>query len=340
MTRVLVTGGSGFVGVHTIVQLLAAGYAVRTTLRNLQREAEVRAMIKEGGVATEGRLAFVVADLDGDRGWAEATADCEYVIHIASPFPMKVPKHEDELIAPARDGTLRVLRAARAAGVKRVVVTSSFAAVGYGQDPSITRFDEANWTNLDADLAPYVKSKTLAERAAWDFMAAEGGLLELAVVNPVVILGPLLGTDVCTSVRIIQRLMDGSVPGCPNLQFGVVDVRDVADLHLRAMTNPAAAGQRFLAVAGDFLSMQEIARILKARLGAAAKRVPTRVLPNWLVRMAALADPSVKQILPELGKTKNAGSEKAKRRLAWTPRSTEEAIVATATGLIRLGLLP
>jgi len=340
MTRVLVTGGSGFVGVHTIVQLLAAGYAVRTTLRNLQREAEVRAMIKQGGVATEGRLAFVVADLDGDRGWAEATADCEYVLHIASPFPMKVPKHEDELIAPARDGTLRVLRAARAAGVKRVVVTSSFAAVGYGQDPSITRFDEANWTNLDADLAPYVKSKTLAERAAWDFMAAEGGLLELAVVNPVVILGPLLGTDVCTSVRIIQRLMDGSVPGCPNLQFGVVDVRDVADLHLRAMTNPAAAGQRFLAVAGDFLSMQEIARILKARLGAAAKRVPTRVLPNWLVRMAALADPSVKQILPELGKTKNAGSEKAKRLLAWTPRSTEEAIVATATGLIRLGLLP
>ena len=340
VTRVLVTGGSGFLGVHTIVQLLAAGYAVRTTLRNLQREAEVRAMIREGGVNAHDGLTFVAADLDGDRGWAEAAADCEYVLHIASPFPMKVPKHEDELIAPAREGTLRVLRAARDAGVKRVVVTSSFAAVGYGQDPSMTQFDESNWSNLDADLAPYVKSKTLAERAAWDYMAGAGGPLELAVVNPVVVLGPVLGPDVSTSVRIIQRLMDGSVPGCPDLKFGVVDVRDVADLHLRAMTNPAAAGQRFLAVAGDFLSMQEIARILKTRLGAAAKRVPTRVLPNWLVRAAALADPSVKQILPELGKYKNAGSDKAKRLLGWAPRSNEEAIVATATSLIRLGLLP
>lgn len=340
MTRVLVTGGSGFLGVHTIVQLLATGHAVRATLRNPEREAEVRAMIKEGGVDSDARLAFVVTDLDSDRGWMEAATDCEYVLHIASPFPLKVPKHEDEIIVPAREGTLRVLRAARAAAVKRVVVTSSFAAVGYGQDPSMTHFDETNWTNLDADLAPYVKSKTLAERAAWDFMAAQGDQLELAVVNPVVVLGPALGPDVSTSVRIIQRLMDGSVPGCPDLRFGVVDVRDVADLHLRAMTNPAAAGQRFIAVAGDFLSMQEIAQLLRARLGATAKRVPTRALPNWLVRLAALADPAVKQILPELGKHKNAGSDKAKRLLAWTPRSNEEAIIATATSLIRLGLLP
>jgi nucleoside-diphosphate-sugar epimerase len=339
VTRVLVTGGSGFVGVHAIVQLLAAGYSVRTTLRNLQRSAEVRAMIKEGGVDAGDRLTFAVADLDDDRGWAEAAADCEYVLHIASPFPLKVPKHEDELIAPAREGTLRVLRAARDAGVRRVVVTSSFAAVGYGQDPSVSRFDETNWTNLDAELAPYVKSKTLAERAAWDFVAKEGAQLELAVVNPVVVLGPVLGPDVSTSAQIIQRLMDGSVPGCPDLQFGVVDVRDVADLHLRAMLNPAAAGQRFLAIAGDFLSMQEIARILRARLGTAAKRVPTRVLPNWLVRLAALRDPAVKQILPELGKYKNAGSDKAKRLLEWVPRSSEEAIVATATSLLRLGLL-
>jgi dihydroflavonol-4-reductase len=190
-------------------------------------------------------------------------------------------------------------------------------------------------------VLPYVKSKTLAERAAWDFIAQQGagGSLELAVVNPVGVFGPVLAADYATSILLIQRMMDGAMPGCPRLWFGVVDVRDVADLHIRAMTHPAAKGERFLAVAGDFVSMVEIAKVLKDRMGAAAKKVPTRQLPNWLVRIAAMRDPAVKQILPELGKLRNATNEKARRMLGWTPRPNEDAIVATAESLVRLGLL-
>jgi nucleoside-diphosphate-sugar epimerase len=262
------------------------------------------------------------------------------VLHVASPFPPNIPKHEDELIVPARDGALRVLRASRDAGVKRVVLTSSFAAIGYGQKPQETPFNETNWTDPDGDdVLPYVKSKTLAERAAWDFIAGEGRDLELAVVNPVGVFGPVLGPDYSTSILLVQRMMDGAMPGCPRLYFGAVDVRDVADLHIRAMIHPTAKGERFLAVAGDFMSILDIARVVKSRLGASAKRVPTWQLPNWLVRVAALRDPAVKQILPELGKMKNATNEKARRMLSWAPRSNEEAIVATAESLVRLGLL-
>jgi nucleoside-diphosphate-sugar epimerase len=338
---VLVTGGSGFIGAHCIPQLLDAGYRVRTTVRSLTREAEVRAMLKAGGAEPAGEaLSFAAADLMSDAGWPEAVAGCDFVLHIASPFPIKVPKDEDELIIPARDGALRVLRAARDAGVKRVVLTSSFAAIGYGQKLTDRPFSEENWTDPNGDgLTAYTKSKTLAERAAWDFVAREGGALELSVVNPVGVFGPLLGPDFSTSIEIVKRLMDGSVPGCPRLSFGVVDVRDVADLHLRAMTNPAAKGGRFLAVAGDFMSMQEIALLLKARMGDAAGRVPTRVLPDWLLRLAALFDNSLAQIVPELGKLKNATNEKAKRVLGWAPRSNEDSILATAESLVRLGLL-
>ncbi len=337
---ILVTGGSGFIGSHCILQLLAAGHQVRTTVRSLKREGDVRAMLKEGGAAPGDRLSFFAADLENDAGWPEAVAGCEYALHVASPFPASVPKHEDELIVPAREGALRVLRASRNAGVKRVVLTSSFAAIGYGQEPRQKPFDETNWTDPNAsDVLPYAKSKTLAERAAWDFIAKEGGNLELSVVNPVGVFGPVLGPDYSTSILFVQRMMDGAVPGCPKLYFGAVDVRDVADLHMRAMTERAAKGERFLAVAGDFISVLDMAQILKRRVGAAAKRVPTRELPNWLVRVAALRDPAVKQILPELGKRKNATNEKAKRLLGWAPRSSEESIVATAESLVRLGLL-
>jgi dihydroflavonol-4-reductase len=188
-------------------------------------------------------------------------------------------------------------------------------------------------------VRPYVKSKTLAERAAWDFIARDGGDLELSVVNPVGVFGPVLGPDYSTSILIVQRLMDGAMPGCPRLYFGAVDVRDVADLHIRAMTHPAAKGERFLAVAGDFMSILDIAMVLKGAMGARANRVPTRQLPNWLVRIAALRDPAVRQILPELGKLRNATNEKSRRMLGWAPRSNEEAIVATAESLVRLGLL-
>ncbi|HEX4294399.1 MAG TPA: aldehyde reductase [Rhizomicrobium sp.] len=340
MSTVLVTGGSGFIGGYCILQLLAEGHQVRTTVRNLAREGEVRAMLKAGGTDAGDRLKFFAADLEKDAGWAEAVAGSDYVLHVASPFPAGVPKHEDELIVPAREGALRVLKAARDAGVKRVVLTSSFAAVGYGQMPREAPFDETNWTDLNGGhMTAYVKSKTIAERAAWDFVAREGGGLELSVVNPVGVFGPVLGPDYSTSILLVQRLMDGAMPGCPRLYFGVVDVRDVADLHIRAMTDPAAKGERFLAVAGDFLSIQKIAKVLKARMGDAAKRVPVRQIPNWLVRLSALRDPAIRQITPELGKHKNATNAKAKRLLAWSPRSNEEAIVATAESLVRLGLL-
>jgi nucleoside-diphosphate-sugar epimerase len=340
MSTVLVTGGSGFIGSHCILHLLAGGHQVRTTVRSLKREADVRALLKQGGAEPGDRLSFFAADLEKDVGWPEAVAGCDYVLHVASPFPPTVPKDENELIVPAREGALRVLHASRDARVKRVVLTSSFAAIGYGQPAQVAPFNETNWTDPQGDdVRPYVKSKTLAERAAWDFIAKEGGTLELSVVNPVGVFGPVLGPDYSTSILIVQRLMDGALPGCPKLYFGVVDVRDVADLHLRAMTQPAAKGERFLAVAGDFLSMSEIATVLKSRMGDAAKRVPTRQLPNWLVRIASLRDPAVKQIVPELGKRKNATNEKAKRVLGWAPRSNEESIVATAESLIQLGLL-
>jgi nucleoside-diphosphate-sugar epimerase len=340
MSTVLVTGGSGFIGSHCILQLLGTGHQVRTTVRNLKREGDVRALVREGGAEPGERLSFFAADLENNTGWPEAVAGCEYVLHVASPFPATLPKHEDELIVPAREGALRVLRVSRDAGVKRVVLTSSFAAIGYGQKPRTTPFDETDWTDPNSEgVMPYVKSKTLAERAAWDFIAREGGGLELSVVNPVGVFGPVLGPDYSTSILIVQRLMDGAMPGVPQISFGAVDVRDVADLHIRAMTYPAAKGERFLAVAGDFLSMLEIANILKTRMGTTGRRVPTRRLPNWLVRLAALGDPAVKQILPELGTRKNATNKKAREVLGWTPRSNADSIVATAESLLRLGLL-
>jgi dihydroflavonol-4-reductase len=341
MARVLVTGGTGFVGAHCLVQLLAAGHETRATVRDLKRSDDVRAMVRQGGPQDAGdRLTLFRADLTSDAGWAEAVEGCDYVLHVASPFPSTVPKDENELIVPAREGALRVLRAARQAGVKRVVLTSSFAAVGYGIEIRATQFTEQDWTDRNGSrVGAYQKSKTIAERAAWDFIAREGGGLELATVNPVGIFGPVLGSDYSTSIALVKRLLDGSVPGCPNLWFGAVDVRDVADLHIRAMTSPAARGERFLATAGDFISILDIARVLKDGLGTAARKVPTRRLPDWLVRIVGLFDPEVRAVLPELGKRKNATSEKARRVLGWQPRSPRESILATGRSLLDLGLL-
>jgi nucleoside-diphosphate-sugar epimerase len=311
---VLVTGGSGFIASHCIRQLLAAGHEVRTTLRNQSREVNVP---------------FVVADLAKDAGWTEAVAGCEYVLHVASPFPHTMPADDNELIVPAREGALRVLRAARDAGARRVVLTSSFAAIGYGHKAQRAAFDETNWSNVTTPgVTAYAKSKFFAERAAWDFIAKEGGALELSVVNPVGVFGPLRGPDLATSILMVKRMMDGAIPGVPHLYFGVVDVRDIADLHIRAMTHPAAKGERFLATAGDFMSMLDMARALKRRQ-----------LPNWMVRLVALRDPAARYILPELGKYKNGTSAKARRLLGWTPRPSEDALVATAESLLQLGLV-
>jgi dihydroflavonol-4-reductase len=338
---VLVTGGTGFLGSHCIAQTLKAGYAVRTTVRSKRREGDVRAMVSAAGAEAGDRLSFAEADLSSDAGWAEAAAGCAYALHVASPFPPGTPTHEDELIVPARDGALRLLRAARDAGVKRVVLTSSFAAVGYGHGSrEAPPFSENDWTNLNGrGVSAYVKSKTIAERAAWDFVAKEGGALELSVVNPVLILGPALAADTSTSIILVKRLMKGEMPGCPRMKFGIVDVRDVADLHLLAMTNPAAKGERFLAIGEDFLWLIDMAKMLKARVGAKGAKIPTSELPNWMVRLVALGDKEVAQIVPELGVAKSATAEKARRLLGWTPRSIEEATVASAESLIRLGIV-
>ncbi len=338
MSTVLVTGGSGFVGSHVILLLLRAGHVVRTTVRSLGREPSVRTMLRGAGVDGDARLSFFAADLVRDDGWAAAVAGCDYVMHVASPMPAAAPKTEDEVIVPARDGVLRVLKAARDANVKRVVLTSSCGAVYYGHPPQAAPFDETSWTNIDGEMSAYVRSKAIAERAAWDFMSTEGGALELSVVNPAGIFGPVLGADFSSSIELVKRLMNGA-PGCPQLYFGVVDVRDVADLHLRAMTDPAAKGERFIAVSGAVMSMLDIAMVLRARLGSAARRVPTRQLPNWLVRCVALFDPGMRQLLPLLGNTRHATSAKAERMLGWKPRSREDAIAATAESLVKFGIV-
>ena len=340
MSKVLVTGGSGFLGSHVILQLLAAGHEVRATLRDLKRQDEVRAMLNEGGAKAGGSVSFFAADLQSDAGWGEAVAGCDYVMHVASPIPIHAPEHEDDLIAPAREGTLRVLRASRDAGVRRVVVTSSCGAIYYGHEPRKEPFNETDWSVLDrGDMSAYVKSKIVAERAAWDFMAQEGGPRpEMSVINPAGIFGPVLSANCPSSINVMKRLMDG-MPGCPQISFGIVDVRDAADLHVRAMTNPAAKGERFIAVGGKSMSMLDIAKVLRARMGKAAGRVPRLQLPNWLVRLGAKRDPAMRPLLPMLGKVRDASNEKARRALGWTPRPNEETIVATAESLMKFGLL-
>ncbi|WP_375789012.1 SDR family oxidoreductase [Bradyrhizobium sp. Pha-3] len=340
MSTVLVTGGSGFIGVHTILQLLADGHTVRTTLRNRDRSKDVIAMLREGGALAADQVGFVTADLLRDAGWREAAAGCDYVLHVASPLGAHVPEDENELIVPAREGTLRVLRAARDAGVKRVVVTSSFAAIGYGHPPQANPFDETTWSNLDGlDVQAYPKSKTLAERAAWDFVAREGNGLELAVVNPTAVFGPALGPDFSESIGIIKALLDGAMPAVPRIHFGLVDVRDVADLHLRAMTSPKAKGERFLAVAGETMSVLQMAQLLRRKLGSKARRVPRFQAPDWMIRLAARRNPLARATLPLLGKVRRSTSAKAQNLLGWRPRGNEEMIVATAESLIRLGLV-
>jgi nucleoside-diphosphate-sugar epimerase len=340
---VLVTGGSGFIGAHCIVALLRDGYRVRTTIRSLARADDVRAMVRVGGADSAG-VEFVAADLLHDDGWREAVDGARFVLHVASPFPVRQPKDEYELIAPARDGALRVLRASRDAGVSRVVLTSSFAAIGYRDDPG-RPFTEEDWTDLSKpNLTAYLKSKTIAERDAWAFVEREGGErdgppLELTTVNPVPVFGPALGPDFSASIELLRRLLDGRVPAVPNGTTTGVDARDVADLHVLAMTHPDAAGQRFLAIAGDPISFPDLARLLRDRLGQDARRVTTRVLPDWLVHVGARFSSELRAVAPQLHRRQGASHEKATRMLGWNPRPTEDAIVASARSLVELGLV-
>ncbi|MBN9391009.1 MAG: aldehyde reductase [Chloroflexi bacterium] len=337
---VLVTGGSGFIAGYCILQLLEQGYQVRTTVRSPGREVAIRDLLKEIGQQPGTALSFVVADLTSDAGWPEAVAGCDYVLHVASPLPLTTPKNDDELIIPAREGTLRVLRTARDAGVKRVVLTSAFMAVGYGYPHTDRLFTEDDWTITDGPgVSVYGKSKTLAERAAWDFMAAEGGSMELTTIIPVAVLGPVLGKEVTGSNELVRRLLDGALPGYPDFYMPIVDVRDVANAHLLAMTAPAAANQRFITSSGAAFSMKQVGTILKGHFGEKARRVPKRSIPNFVLRFAALFDHTVREIAPDLGYARKMTSEKAHRLLGWQPRKPEIAIIETAESMIKKGLV-
>src|SRR6476469_7744106 len=332
---ILVTGGTGFLGGWCIAELLTRGHDVRTTVRNVAREPAVRATVERAGVDAGDRLSVVAADLSADAGWAEAVAGCTHVLHVASPFPPEQPKDPDELIVPAREGALRVIKASLDAGVERVVMTSSVAAVRHGRPASADRpYTEEDWTDGDdTRRTPYVRSKTLAERAAWDHVRAAGAEERLATVQPGAIIGPVLNDDHSFSLQAVQRLLDGAMPALPRLGFTFVDVRDVADLHIRALTDPDAAGERFLAT-DRFLWVADVAAILRERLGDRASKVPTRVAPNLLVRAMSLFDGGLRSIVGDLGKTAYYSNAKARERLGWEPRPVEDSIADTGESLL------
>jgi dihydroflavonol-4-reductase len=332
--RVLVTGGSGYIAGVLIRQLLANGWQVNTTVRDLRREPGLRQLL---GVGAGEQLRCFAADLMADAGWAEAAAGCSHLAHVASPLPVGVPQDANELIVPARDGALRALKAARDAGVQRVVMTSSVAAIAYGHGPGEHRFTKDDWTRLETPgIPPYIQSKTVAERAARDWVAREGGGLEFCTVNPSVVLGPVASADYSASVVIVKSLLRGKVPALPNIGFGVVDVRDVAELHWLALTAPGMADERFIAC-GGFLWLREIAAILRAELGEQANRVPTLQMPDWAVRLLAKVSPTVRAAASELGTARHQDATHARERLGWVPRPPREAIVKTARDLIALG---
>lgn len=314
---VLVTGGSGYVGLQCILQLLQEGYTVKTTVRSLAKKSEITEALKSAGISSFEKLSFFEADLIQDTNWSEAVDGCDYVLHVASPFPAENPSIEDELIIPARDGALRVLKASRDVGVKRVVLTSSFAAIGYSIATKNHVFTEKDWTDPNAPVPAYIKSKTIAEKAAWDFIKEEGGDLELTVINPVGIFGPVIGRNYSASVQVvIDGILKGEVKESPNFTMGVVDVRDVADIHLKAMLNPLANGERFLATSDGVMSFYDVAELI---------RKDRKILAN------AIAD---------LNKTDETyyiqlSNEKAKTILGWNPRSKEEAILASVDTLTK-----
>ena len=333
--QVLVSGGSGYIAGFLIRQLVAEGWTVHTTVRSLARESAVRQLL----AVDDSKLSFFAADLGADAGWAEAMAGCSHVAHLASPLPSGVPKDADELIVPARDGALRALRAAKAAGVKRFVMTSSVAAVAYGRGRGVHHFTEADWTLLDQPgITAYVQSKTIAERAARDWVAKEGGGIEFCSINPSVVLGPVWSRDYSASVIIVKKMLDGSMRACPDIGFGVVDVRDVADLHVRALKAPGMAGERFIA-SGPFMKLREIADVLRAGLGAQAHKVPTRNVPDWLVRLVARFNPVARAVVNELGSVRHQDASHARAVLGWATRPPAQSIVDTARSLIELGIV-
>lgn len=333
---VLVTGGTGYLAGRLIATLLGDGHAVRATVRSLDRAGAIREGLRANGIDDTG-LEVVAADLTSDEGWDLAMQGCTYVQHVASPFPARQPRDEDEVIRPAVDGTVRVLAAARQAGVRRVVFTSSFAAIGYSPKPDGTPYDETDWTDPTDEVGPYVRSKTLAERAVWDFCEHHPDAPEIAVVNPVGIFGPALGADHGTSVGIIANLLEGRPAVLPHASFAVVDVRDVAALLRTAMVHDAAAGRRFLAAAGQPVTLPWIADVLRSRLGAAAAHVPVETIDDDLVRQATTETPELEAFVGLLGPPKRLVTTTATEVLGWRPRPIEDTLVDTARGILGQG---
>ena len=338
--RILVTGASGFVAKHVIAELIRQGYAVQATLRDPDRDEETRRAIGNAG-ATAGDLKFFHADLLSDGGWTDAVHGCMYVVHVASPFPIQHPKRAEEVIRPAREGTLRVLDAATAAGVRRVVLTSSIVAVTRPWPEAAPGhvFDETDWTNPDRPgLTPYTVSKTLAERAAWDFVATTPGAPELSVVNPGFVLGPAPDADLSTSLESVRLMGQGAYPALPRIGFPISDVRDVAVTHVLAMTAPAAAGQRFLSANG-FLRLVEIAALIRVALPDLAETVPRRELPDVVVRVAAMFDSRLRALVSDLGFRRPVSNDKARRMLGQSFRSPKDAVTAAAASLRALEVI-
>lgn len=339
--RVLVTGGSGFIAGHCILQLLEEGYRVRTTVRSLEREATVRATLTESGMTRGDALEFVAADLTADDGWTEAVADCDSVLHVASPVRPGHIENEDELIRPARDGAVRVLRAAHAAGIRRVVLTSAFHAAGFGQPHRETAFTEADWSPLTGPgMDAYGRSKVLAERAAWDFAADAGEGFELVTILPVAVMGPVMGRDISGSNHIVQRILNGAMPGYPNIFIPIVDVRDVARAHVLALTSPEAAGERFLIAGGASTALRRIGELIVENLPAAVTaKVPTVSIPDDVIRAGASSNPELRATALDLGYAKKVSTEKARRVLGWAPHDPEAAVIAAAESMVRAGLV-
>lgn len=334
--KVLVTGGTGFVAIHSILQLLNRGYQVRTTVRSLNSRDKIFEMLKNGGITDFSQLEFIETDLTSDKNWNEAMIDCQYVLHIASPIFLRLPKNEDEMIRPAVDGTLRVLKAARDSGVKRVVMTSNFGAVGYSHKEKNSLITEESWTDPnEKGLSTYNKSKVLAEKAAWDFIEKEGGALELSVINPMGIFGPSLNEDLSSGFELLKKLLDGSMKAIPDIRLGIVDVRDVAELHILAMEKPQAKGERFLALSGGTMSLMEIVKLLKEKMPYVTTKAPTKSLPTFIIRLSSIFNDQAKAILPLVGINRNASNKKAKTILGWVPRTNEEAVTASVISLIK-----
>lgn len=338
---VLVTGGSGFVGMQIILQLLKKSYKVKATLRSLKNEHKVIETLKANGITSLENLSFVEAELTNDRNWAEAMQGCTYVLSVASPVFFEIPKDEKEAIRPAVEGIRRILTSAKQAGVRRVVMTSNFGAVGFSQTDKSRQTTEEDWTDIDVrGLSVYEKSKTLAEKAAWDFIRNEGGSLEFVTINAVAIFGPSIDAHISGSFHLLTNLLNGSMKVVPNIPLNVIDVRDVADLHIRAMTIPEAKGQRFIATADGQITLPEIAALLKSEMPEVSEKVSSRKLPDFIVKIAALFNAQAKQGVMFLKMNRNVSNAKAKKVLGWKPIATQEnAVLEAVKSMVKYGLI-